>query len=184
MTSAAKIAAGLTGATGTAGLGVGGVYLSSKEDIFSKVKDDVLGTGEEFNPSWKSQFEKLSSENGKIPEDLKKLKSITEENKQISAIKGWCSESYKVTYKSSFSKGKEDLLRVVKKYCIQSIQEKITDAKLIDKKSNGKDTDFKSKYQELNSHKDTDGALDSTLKALKEGYSQDSSQSKWTELET
>ncbi|AEW45011.1 hypothetical protein MHC_00725 [Mycoplasma haemocanis str. Illinois] len=183
MTNFAKIAIGLSGATGTAGLGVGGLYLSSKEDIFNKVKDDILGTDEEFNPSWKSQFEKLSSENGKIPEDLKELKSITGEKEQIKAIKGWCLKSYKSVYKSYFSEEKIDLLKTVRKYCIQSIQEKITDVKLIDKQSSNKESDFKSKYESLNSHKDTDEILDGTLKSLKEGYSKDNNKSKWTELE-
>ncbi|CBY92203.1 hypothetical protein HF1_01950 [Mycoplasma haemofelis str. Langford 1] len=75
------------------------------------------------------------------------------------------------------------LLLEVQKYCIQSIKEKVTEDKLIEKDTNSKETTFKSKYDSLNTHTETDGILDDTLKQLKAGYSQDTSKSKWNQLE-
>ncbi|AEW45033.1 hypothetical protein MHC_00835 [Mycoplasma haemocanis str. Illinois] len=187
MTYVSKIAAGLSGVTGTVGMGIGGLYLSSKEDIFSQVKDDILGTESEFNASWKSQFKKLSSDDN-IPDDLKKLKSITDENEKISAIKSWCSSSYKITYKSSFSNAKEDLLKLVKKYCIQSLSEKLTD--LISGTSNSKvlstdgetdKEDFTKNYKTLKDHKDTE-KLDSSFIPFNSSTAENDSTTKWSEL--
>ncbi|CBY92205.1 hypothetical protein HF1_01970 [Mycoplasma haemofelis str. Langford 1] len=189
MTSAAKIAAGLTGVTGTAGMGVGGLYLSSKEDIFSKVKDDILGTESEFDASWKAQFKKLSSDEN-VPKDLKKLKSVTGDKEQVAAIKGWCSSAYKTTYKSSFSSEQENLLKVVKKYCIQSLSEKLTDlisgnsgAKVLSTEGETDKADFTNNYKTLKDHKNTNGEkLDSSFISFNHSTAENDATTKWSEL--
>nr|WP_014272094.1 hypothetical protein [Mycoplasma haemocanis] len=176
-----KILAGLTGIGGATGAGIGGVYFNSLEKIGNKLKDSVLGTSQEFDESWKSQFTKLGKDNGSLTPSLQKIKEITPDGWK--SLKSWCSDIYNHTYKSIFNSKNEKLLEESQKYCIQSIKEKVTEDKLIEKDTSNRESTFKTKYDNLNSHAEKDGILDDTLKQLKAGYSQDTNKSKWNQLE-
>ncbi|CBY92204.1 hypothetical protein HF1_01960 [Mycoplasma haemofelis str. Langford 1] len=100
-----KILAGLTGIGGAASAGIGGAYFNSLEKIGDQLKDSVLGTSQEFDESWKSQFTKLGKDNGDLTPSLKKVKETAQDGWK--SLKSWCSDTYNQTYKSIFTNKNE-----------------------------------------------------------------------------
>ncbi|CBY92206.1 hypothetical protein HF1_01980 [Mycoplasma haemofelis str. Langford 1] len=188
MTGATKAVAAFCGIGGTCGAAAGGIILSSTETIGSLVKDQVLGTTEEFNSSWKDQHKKLIEYSGELSPELKNIKEKHNDNAREAsreALKTWCTNSYSKTYKTPISKANDSLLREVKTYCIQSVKEKLTAS--ISKGTvltgAGHSNEFKENYKTLKNHDEKkDGILDSELVPLKEN-SDSTFETGWSKLQ-
>ncbi|AEG72524.1 hypothetical protein MHF_0229 [Mycoplasma haemofelis Ohio2] len=184
MNGLAKVGTLLTATTGASGIGVGGVYYVSLETIGSLVKDDVLGEGEDFNESWKSQHKKLldASKEG-LSSKLASIKEKYTDNNNSEghkALASWCKDTYSQTYKNAFSSENKSLLAEAKKYCIQSIKERTESGKIPNLTADTDSSTFTNNYKKLNNHnEDTSGKLDDTLLALKKTYKDSPTETEW-----
>ncbi|AEG72482.1 hypothetical protein HF1_01620 [Mycoplasma haemofelis str. Langford 1] len=182
-----KMLAGI-GAAGTAsGAGMGGMYLYTKDSIGNQVKDRVLGTGQEFNDSWKFKFKQMKEESQDGFPELENIKTQHSNNEETgaAALKDWCSKSYSYVYKSVFSSKDDSRLKKVEKYCIQSLGEKFTSLltgnhKLLGNGANENQSEYSTNFNKIQNYDEaTKGKLPSELKDLKSAEAS----TKWTVLQ-
>ncbi|AEG72487.1 hypothetical protein HF1_01670 [Mycoplasma haemofelis str. Langford 1] len=187
MTGTAKTGALLTSLTGASGATAGGVYYFSKETIGNLIKDDVLGEGEDFKESWKSQHKKLLDSKESLSTKLAEIKKKYSDNAQTTghqALANWCKDTYSQTYKHAFSSENKSLLEEAKKYCIQPIKDKFTDDKRPSLSGNTDKSTFESNYKKLKDHNEQKGKLDSRLIALKGSFKEQPTDTEWQAIQS
>ncbi|AEW45036.1 hypothetical protein MHC_00850 [Mycoplasma haemocanis str. Illinois] len=189
MNGLTKVGILLTSTTGVTGIGISGVYYVSLETIGSLIKDDVLGEGEDFKESWKSQHKKLleaSKEN--LSPKLASIKEKYTDNNNVEghkALTNWCKDTYSQTYKNAFSSENRRLLSEAQKYCIQSIKERTESGKIPNLTDSTDSSTFTNNYKKLNNHNEsTSGKLDDKLLSLKKSYKSNPQEAEWKAIQS
>ncbi|AEW45014.1 hypothetical protein MHC_00740 [Mycoplasma haemocanis str. Illinois] len=182
-----KVIAGLGAVGTTSGIGIGGLYLYTKDSIGNQVKGRVLGTESKFNDSWKFKFKQMKEESQVEFPELENIKTQYSDNEEkgAEALKDWCSKSYSHVYKSVFSYKNNSRLKKVEKYCIQSLQEKLTSLltgnhKLLGNETNESQSDYSTNFNKIQNYDEANkGKLPAELKGLKSAEVS----TKWVELQ-
>ncbi|CBY93296.1 hypothetical protein HF1_12880 [Mycoplasma haemofelis str. Langford 1] len=189
MTFPAKAATFAAGIGGTTTAGLVGAHLYSKETIGNKLGDAVLGADDSFKDSWKNQHTKLTSETEDLKDfpELSKIKGNTNQDKSWEELKNWCSKSYSFTYKTIFSKEDNTRLNLTKKYCIQTIKERLTalysgnSKKVLDVNGDGDSSEFTANYKKLANHDEAkDGELTGVLSGIDKSKADSEASANWT----
>ncbi|AEG72483.1 hypothetical protein HF1_01630 [Mycoplasma haemofelis str. Langford 1] len=188
MTASFKAAAGILGALGTGTAGAGGLYYGTNVSIDHEIGHEFLGNEEEFNDSWKQKHEQLlTAQEDSLTSDLQGIRrthNTKPSETGAKALREWCNSMRNSSYKNIFKSENKQLLGLTKKYCIQSLKDKMASDKLPTLTGNTDQETFKTNYKKLKSHQDQQGKLDSELLELKSSFNEGQAETKWTSIQS